>query len=123
MNIEELRNLCLSLKATDESFPFDDKTLVFKVMNKMFILCSLESNPLRFNFKALPEDGIAYRESYPAVIPGYHSDKKHWNTVSLDGSVPTEILEKFILDSYNLVVSSLPKYKQKELREDDTQYS
>lgn len=123
MNIEELRNLCLSLKATDESFPFDDKTLVFKVMNKMFILCSLESNPLRFNFKAVPEDGIAYRERYPAVIPGYHSDKKHWNTVSLDGSVPTEILEKFILDSYHLVVAGLPKYKQKELREDDTQYS
>jgi predicted DNA-binding protein (MmcQ/YjbR family) len=123
MNIEELRNLCLSLKATDESFPFDDQTLVFKVMNKMFILCSLNSNPLRFNFKAIPEDGITYRESYPAVIPGYHSDKKHWNTVSLDGSVPKDVLEKFILDSYNLVVAGLPKYKQKELREDDTQNS
>jgi len=120
MNIEELRLFCLALKATDESFPFDDKTLVFKVMNRMFILCSLETQPLRFNFKASPEDGIAYREEYPAVIPGYHSDKKHWNTVSLDGSVPHDVLEKFILDSYDLVVARLPKYKQKELRDNDT---
>ena len=123
MNIEELRLFCLALKATDESFPFDDKTLVFKVMNKMFLLCSLEAQPLRFNFKAKPEDGISYREDYPSVIPGYHSDKKHWNTVSLDGSVPREILEKFVLDSYYLVVAGLPKYKQKELRDNDTQHS
>jgi len=88
----------------------------------MFLLTSLASNPLRFNFKATPENGIAFREKYPAVIPGYHSNKKHWNTVNLDGSIPTKMLESFIEDSYNLVVAGLPKYKQKELSEDDTQY-
>lgn len=117
MNIEELRDFALALKATSESFPFDESTLVFKVMNKMFLLCSLESNPVRFNFKALPEDGLRYREQYPAVIPGYHSNKKHWNTVSLDGSIERQQLQKFILDSYQLVVSGLPKYQQKELAE------
>jgi predicted DNA-binding protein (MmcQ/YjbR family) len=117
MHIEDLRQFCLALKATNDSFPFDEDTLVFKVMNKMFILVSLESVPLRFNFKASPEDGISYREKYPAVIPGYHSNKKHWNTVSLDGSISQKQLEEFILDSYKLVVSGLPKYKQKELSE------
>ena len=117
MHIEDLRQYCLKLKATDESFPFDEDTLVFKVMNKIFILVSLESLPLRFNFKAIPENGIALRERYPAVTPGYHSNKRHWNTVSLDGSIATDQLREFIEDSYNLVVASLPKYKQKELSE------
>ena len=109
MNIEELRHFCLALKATDESFPFDDKTLVFKVMNKMFILCGLEAQPLRFNFKAKPEDGISYREEYPAVIPGYHSDKKHWNTVAFEESLNDDFLEKLIDHSYDLVVAKLKK--------------
>ncbi len=114
MDVEQLRDYCLSLKAVEESFPFNETTLVFKAMGKIFIMVGLDSQPVRFNFKAKPELGLEYRERYPSVIPGYHSDKRHWNTVSLDGSVPSEELVKWVLDSYHLIISSLPKYKQKK---------
>lgn len=117
MDVEFLRDYALSFKGVTESFPFDEHTLVFKVMNKIFIMVSLERQPQRFNFKADPEDCMAYREKYPAVIPGYYSHKKYWNTVSLDGSVPQEELMQWVSDSYNMVVASLPKYVQKQLAE------
>ncbi len=115
MNVEELRDLALSFPAVEECFPFDEDTLVFKVMGKIFLMVALEKSPVFFNFKARPEDGLKYRERYPAITPGYHSDKRHWNSLQLDGSIPSEETARFIKDSYDLIVASLPKYKQKEL--------
>lgn len=115
MHIEALRHYALSLPATEEGFPFDDKTLVFKVGGKMFLLAGLEHQPLRFNFKGKPEDNLRYRENYPAVSPGYHSNKIHWNTVECEGSVPDTELLQWVLDSYHLVLSSMPLYRQKEI--------
>lgn len=115
MNVESLRNLALNLPGTNESFPFDNDTLVFKVLTKMFLLVSLEKQPLQFNFKARPEDNLAYRESYPAVRPGYHSNKMHWSTVTVDGSIPEREIEEWIKNSYDLVVAKLTKKQQASL--------
>lgn len=117
MNVEELRELSLSYKGVEESFPFDADTLVFKVMGKIFLMVALEKTPVFFNFKAIPEDGLRYRERYPAITPGYHSNKDHWNSLSLDGSIPQDVIRDLVRDSYNLIVASLPKYKQRELSE------
>ena len=117
MNIEEIRDLCISLPGTEEGFPFDQNTLVFKVMGKMFALCSLESKPLRINLKCLPEKALELREAYDAVIPGYHMSKVHWNTVIIDGEVSDQLLRDWILDSYKLIVKSLSKKLQNELKE------
>jgi predicted DNA-binding protein (MmcQ/YjbR family) len=108
MNIEELREFCLSLPMTEETFPFDAETLVFKVGGKMFALTSLDSPELSINLKCDPEKAIELREQYPAVRPGYHMSKKHWNTVYIDGSVPRKLIEQWITESYQLVVKSLP---------------
>ena len=122
MNVEELRALALSYRAVEESFPFDADTLVFKVLGKIFLMVALEKTPVFFNFKALPENGIRYRELYPAVSPGYHSNKKHWNSLILDGSVPDETIRQMVKDSYDLIVKTLPKYKQSELKEDESNH-
>ncbi len=119
MEIENIRDYALGLKEVTEGFPFDSDTLVFKVAGKMFLLISLESQPLRLSFKHLPEDGLSYREQYPSVIGGYHMNKKHWSTASLIGEVNPDTLKTWIQNSYDLVVASLPKYKQKELNQDD----
>lgn len=116
MNIEELREYCLSKKGVTESFPFDEVTLVFKVMNKMFALTSLDE-ALRVNLKCDPDKAIELREKYPAVIPGYHMNKKLWNTVIIDGSIPSIKIKNWIDDSYDLVVKSLPKKIQQELND------
>lgn len=116
MDLESVRDYALSFKAVTEGFPFDEHTLVFKVAAKMFLLVSLEKNPLRFNFKHRPEDGIGYRETYSGVVEGYHMHKKHWSTVYLDGEVAPELLKGWIKDSYDLVFKALPKYKQKEIK-------
>jgi predicted DNA-binding protein (MmcQ/YjbR family) len=115
MDIEQIRAYALQFKESSEGFPFDSETLVFKVAGKMFLLVSLEAVPLRFSFKNLPEKGLQYRESYPAVEGAYHMNKTHWSMVQLDGSVPAATLQQWIKESHDLVVSSLPKYKQKEL--------
>lgn len=114
MNIEELREYCLSKKAVTEGFPFDKTTLVFKVMNKMFLLTDIEAS-LSMNVKCEPQKAIELREEYICVKPGYHMSKVHWNTVVIDGSVSDNMLKKWIDDSYSLVVNSLPKKLQKEL--------
>ena len=114
MNIEELRSFCLSLPHTTEGFPFDHDTLVFKVAGKMFCLASLQEAD-RINLKCDPELALQLREQYPFVLPGYHMNKKMWNTVILDGSVSRKTLEEWIMHSYNQVVSGLPKKTQKEL--------
>ncbi|GAB1404019.1 putative protein YjbR [anaerobic digester metagenome] len=111
MNIEELRDFCLSLHGTSEDFPFDATTLVFKVGGKIFCLTDLEG-PLQVNLKCDPEKAIGLREHYPSVKPGYHMNKKHWNTVEIDGSVNDELLRSWIMDSYELVRPSGKKRKQ-----------
>jgi predicted DNA-binding protein (MmcQ/YjbR family) len=116
MNIEHLRDYCLSLKGATEALPFDNKTLVFSVKGKMFCATDLDDYEL-INLKCDPEQAILLREKYPEVIPGYHMSKKHWNSVKTDGNIPDKLLEKWINDSYNLVVATLPKKVQKELNE------
>lgn len=106
MNIEELREYCLSKKGVTESFPFDETTLVFKVMGKMFALSDTEDE-FSINLKCDPEKAIELREKYPAVQPGYHMNKKHWNTIYIDGSLSDDILKTLIEDSYNLVVNTI----------------
>ena len=114
MNIEDLRVFCLALPHTSEGFPFDEDTLVFKVAGKMFCLASLKESD-RINLKCDPELALQLREQYPCVLPGYHMNKKMWNTVILDGSVPRKTLEQWIMHSYNQVVAGLPKKTQNEL--------
>lgn len=114
MNIEELRDYCLSLKGVTEGFPFDETTLVFKVMNKMFCLLGLDD--MRISLKNDPEKNIELRAHFPAIIPGYHLNKEHWNTISLDGTVTPELFKEMIDESYRLIVISLPKKKQEELK-------
>ena len=115
MNIEELREYCLSKKGVEESMPFGPDALVLKVMGKVFLITVLEERPLQFNVKCDPEKVIELREQYSCVIPGYHMNKKHWNTVIADGSVTDVQLKKWITDSYLLVISGLTKKQQKEL--------
>ncbi|MFN5223016.1 MAG: MmcQ/YjbR family DNA-binding protein [Bacteroidota bacterium] len=114
MNIEDLRVFCLALPHTSEGFPFDEDTLVFKVAGKMFCLASLKESD-RINLKCDPELALQLREQYPCVLPGYHMNKKMWNTVILDGSVPRKTLEQWIMHSYKQVVAGLPKKIQNEL--------
>jgi predicted DNA-binding protein (MmcQ/YjbR family) len=114
MNIEELRDYCIRKPGVGESFPFDKTTLVFKVMGKMFLLTDTHSD-FSLNIKFDPEDAIAAREHYPAVIPGYHMNKVHWNTVNVDGSISDEIIYQWIDNSYDLVVAKLTKKLKEEL--------
>ncbi len=115
MNIEEFRMYCLGKKAVTESFPFDETTLVFKVMGKMFALTDTEDE-FKLNLKSDPEKAIRLREKYPdCVFPGYHMNKKHWNTILVDGTIPYKLLYEWIDESYDLIVQSLPKSKRLEL--------
>ncbi len=115
MNIEELRDYCLSKKGVKETLPFGPETLVFKVMGKVFLLTGLDSKPLQFNVKCDPEKAIELREEFECVLPGYHMNKKHWNTIIIDKTANKKQLHKWITDSYNLVVSGLSKTEQKKL--------
>lgn len=116
MNIETLRNYCIKKKAVTEEFPFGPETLVFKVKGKVFLLTSLDAEGFQFNVKCDPEKAIELRDRYDAVRPGYHMNKKHWNTVVVDGSIPMNLLKEMIDDSYNLVIQSLPKKIREELK-------
>jgi predicted DNA-binding protein (MmcQ/YjbR family) len=116
MNIENLRDYCLSKKCTTESFPFDDNTLVFKLKNKMFALTNLKGD-LTINLKCEPEKAIELREHYTFVHPGYHMNKKHWNTIDLFNTLEDNLVKEWIDDSYNLVLKSLSKKLQKEILE------
>lgn len=106
MDIEKLREYCLSLGNTEEAMPFGDDTLVFKVGGKMFLLTNLVGE-LWINIKCDPEEAIDMREAFPAVSPGFHMNKRHWNTVAVDGSISDSMLEVWILKSYHLVLKSL----------------
>jgi len=110
MNIEFLRDYCLSKPGVTESFPFDNDALVFKVMGKMFLLVSLSSHPLTMNVKCDPELAVELRERYPdAVYGAFHMNKKHWNSVNCESDVPDNGLIGMIEHSYALVVKGLPK--------------
>jgi len=113
MNIEDIRDYCLAKKGANESFPFDNDTLVFKVVDKIFLLAGITDEPLAINLKCDPERAIELRERYPSVTPGYHMNKKHWNTVVLDGSVDRNTICSWIDDSYDLAANGLTK-KQRE---------
>lgn len=104
MNVETIREYVLQKENVTEGFPFDEETLVVKVNNKMFLLLSLDETPLRFNVKCNPDKAIELREEYPEVIlPGYHMNKKHWNTIVVNGQLPSKLILSMIDDSYNLV--------------------
>lgn len=114
MNIESLRDYCLSKKRVVETFPFGEDTLVFKVMDKIFLLAGLDQSD-RFNVKCDPEKAVALREEYEEVQPGYHMNKTHWNTVFINGRLSDGQLKEMIDHSYNLIVKSLPKSKQAQI--------
>ncbi len=114
MNIEELRDYCLSLKGVEEKMPFDDKTLVFTVKGKMFCLTDIEDYEF-VNLKCNPEKAVELREQYCEVTPGYHMNKRHWNSVKPAGKITSRLMKQWILDSYHLVIAGLPKKMQKEL--------
>ena len=103
MNIEELRDFVLTFENVEESFPFGEDTLVFKKNNKIFLLVSLSAVPLQFNVKCNPDVAIELREKYSAVLPGYHMNKKHWNTIIIDGTLSNTQLREFIAHSYSLI--------------------
>jgi predicted DNA-binding protein (MmcQ/YjbR family) len=111
MNIEELREYCLKKKEVTEGFPFDETTLVFKVAGKMFCLANLDG-ALSVNLKNDPEKNIGLREHYPAIKPGYHMNKQHWNTVEINGSIPDGLIKLLIDESYESIIKSLPKKRQ-----------
>jgi predicted DNA-binding protein (MmcQ/YjbR family) len=115
MNVLGFRNFCISFPGTTEEFPFDENTLVFKVMGKMFALCDVDHFD-GVNLKCDPEKALELRESYPEVRPGYHMNKKHWNTVSMKGNLPDELIMEWITESYHLVVMKLPKKEREKLQ-------
>jgi predicted DNA-binding protein (MmcQ/YjbR family) len=114
MNIEKYRNYCISKKGVSESFPFDETTLVFKVMGKMFALTGIDEFTF-INLKCDPTKAIEFREEYEGVTPGYHMNKKNWNSVSTLGDIPDRLIFHWIDDSYGLIVASLPKKLKEEL--------
>ena len=113
MNIESLREYCLSKPDAEETTPFGPDNLVYKINGKVFLITSLDSDPLSFNVKCDPEKATELRESYPSVQPGYHVNKKHWNTIIVDGSISSSLMRQWIDDSYNLVSSKTKKVKKK----------
>ena len=114
MDLETIRKYCLEKKYSSESFPFGESTLVFKVSGKMFLLIGLDDLPLQFNVKCDPDKAEELRETYSSVIPAFHMNKKHWNTVILDGHIPSRLIREWIDDSYDLVVRSLPQKERKK---------
>jgi len=115
MNIEELHAHCLSLHAATEHFPFDEVTLVFKVKDKMFALIPLDNPVPQITLKCNPERAIELREQYENIVPAWHFNKKHWNSVVISPEISTELLTELIQHSYDLVVSGLPKKVRDEL--------
>ena len=116
MNVEELRNYCISKPGTTEGFPFGENVLVLKVMNKMFALFVIEEFEY-VNLKCDPEIAVELREQHSCVRPGYHMSKKHWNSVYADGTVSDQQIYEWVDHSYDLVVSGLPKKDKAKLEE------
>jgi predicted DNA-binding protein (MmcQ/YjbR family) len=114
MDIETFREYCLSMKGVTEEFPFGPDTLVFKVMGKMFALTNLDGD-FSVNLKCNPDLALELREKYPSVIPGYHMNKTHWNTILIDGTIPAKLIYEWTSHSYSIVVEKLPKKLKSEL--------
>jgi predicted DNA-binding protein (MmcQ/YjbR family) len=115
MSPSELRDHCLSFAGAEETFPFGPRTSVFKVAGKMFALSALGADSLRISLKCDPTLAEALRAAHAAVIPGYHLNKRHWNTVIIDGSLSTQQVIDMVEDSYDLVVSDLPASRRRTL--------
>ncbi len=115
MDADELRRCCLAHPGAIEDFPFGPETSVFKVAGKLFALSALDREPLAVSAKCEPELAAQLRHTYPAIRPGYHLNKRHWNTIALDGSLPDQLVRDLIEDSYDLIVSALPKRVREEL--------
>ena len=109
MNVETYREYCLKKKGAIEDYPFNDETLVFKVMNKIFLLTPLEKIPFSINLKCDPEKAVELRERYEAVLPGYHMNKNNWITVIVDNTIPEREIKELTDNSYDLVVQGLKK--------------
>jgi len=116
VNSAELREACLAFAGSGEEFPFDDSNSVFKVAGKIFAISRLAATPLRVSLKCDPELAVQLRVTHAAITPGYHLNKRHWNTVVLDGSVPDDLVRQLIEDSYDLVVAGLSKRQQEKLK-------
>lgn len=114
MHIESLREYCLSKTGTMEELPFGPDTLVFKVNNKIYLLVGLNNESLRFNIKCDPAKAIELREEHPSVLPGFHMNKAHWNTIVADGSVPDKLLKEWIDHSYDLVSGKTKSPRKKK---------
>jgi predicted DNA-binding protein (MmcQ/YjbR family) len=114
MNVEDLRSYALSLRGVEETFPFGDNVIVFKIHGKMFLLLPLNSENLNFNVKCNPELAMELREQYSCIQPGYHMNKKHWNTVFVDGSLTGKQIKEFIKNSYHLVMKKALSDLQRE---------
>ncbi|UWE11055.1 MmcQ/YjbR family DNA-binding protein [Actinacidiphila bryophytorum] len=115
MTPDALKALCLGLNGASETFPFDAETSVFKVGGKIFAISALDSDPLSVSLKCEPEIAVRLREAHPAITPGWHLNKRHWNTVRLDGSLPDPMVEELVEDSYDLIVAKLPRAQQLRL--------
>ena len=111
----DLRALCLGFPGAEETYPFSADASVFKVAGKIFAIAHLAADPPRISLKCEPEIAVHLRADHPAITPGYHLDKRHWNTVVCDGSVPDQLLRDMIEDSYDLIVSALPKRVRDDL--------
>ncbi|MCX5271321.1 MmcQ/YjbR family DNA-binding protein [Streptomyces virginiae] len=114
MTPEQLRAFCLGFNAAVEEFPFTPETSVFKVLGKVFALSALDGEPLKVNLKCDPELAVRLREEHEAIVPGYHMNKRHWNTVTV-GAVPDTMLRELVEDSYDLVVAGLPRAERLKL--------
>lgn len=119
MDACELRRWCLAQGGAVEDFPFGREHSVFKVGGKMFAISALERAPLAVSVKCEPELALQLRTAYAAIRPGYHLNKRHWNTITLDGSLPDQLVRDLIEDSYDLVVSVLPKRAREQLGADE----
>jgi predicted DNA-binding protein (MmcQ/YjbR family) len=115
MDAAELSRWCLQQSGAFEDFPFGPEPSVFKVAGKIFALSALHRVPLKVSVKCEPDLAVELRNSYPAIRPGYHLNKRHWNTITLDGSLPDQLVRDLIEDSYDLVVSGLPKRVREHL--------
>ena len=115
MNRDDVLALCLALPGTEETYPFGDEVAVMKVGGKMFALVSLSGDPGVVNLKCDPARALELREVYAAIRPGYHQDKRHWNSVDLDGSVEDDLVRELVEDSYDLVVARLPRRVRDQL--------
>nr|WP_202122039.1 MmcQ/YjbR family DNA-binding protein [Streptomyces sp. BA2] len=104
-----MRAFCLSFNDVAEEFPFGPEASVFKVAGKMFALSSLDATPLSVNLKCDPDMAVQLRAAHPEIVPGWHMNKRHWNTVTVDAELPDAMVRELVEDSYDLVVAGLPK--------------